>query len=83
MNVSIDGIDNEFFVIQLDNAGIACATRSACKTNEDKGSHVILSLGKTDKEAKESIRFSLGRSTTKKDIEQTLKVVRNLLIAKR
>src|SRR3989344_2494424 len=78
VNVSIDGIDNEFFVIQLDNAGIACATRSACKTNEDKGSHVILSLGKTDKEAKESIRFSLGRSTTKKDIEQTLKVVRNL-----
>lgn len=92
VNVAIDGIDNEFFVIQLDNEGISSATRSACKTNDDKGSHVILSLGKSlptasrnsaaqagEKEAKESIRFSLGRSTTKKEIEYTLGVINNLL----
>ncbi len=79
VSVCIDGIDNEFFVIQLDNAGIACSTRSACKTNDDKGSHVILAIGKSEKEAKESLRFSLGRSTTKKEIDFTLSVIKNLL----
>lgn len=79
VNICIDGIDNEFFVIQLDSAGIACSTRSACKTNDDKGSHVILSLGKSEKEAKESVRFSLGRSTTKKEINYVLSVIQKLL----
>lgn len=79
VNICIDGIDNEFFVIQLDNEGIAAATRSACKTNDDKGSHVIISLGKSEKEAKESIRFSLGRFTTKKEIDYTLGVMKKLL----
>jgi cysteine desulfurase len=79
VNISIDGINNEFFIIQLDNEAIACSTRSACKTNDDKGSHVILSLGNSEKEAKESIRFSLGRSTTKKEIDYTIGVIKKLL----
>ncbi len=79
VNICIDGIDNEFFVIQLDNEGIAAATRSACKTNDDKGSHVIISLGKTEKEARESIRFSLGRFTIKQDLDHTLKIIEKIL----
>ncbi len=79
VNICINGIDNEFFVIELDAKGIACATRSACKTNDEEGSHVILSLGKSKKEAKESIRFSLGRFTTKKEIDYTIGVIKNLL----
>ncbi|OGK16019.1 hypothetical protein A2774_01630 [Candidatus Roizmanbacteria bacterium RIFCSPHIGHO2_01_FULL_39_12c] len=79
VNISIDGIDNEFFVIQLDDTGIACSTRSACNTDNEKGSHVIISLGKSEKKAKESLRFTLGRSTTKKEIDYTLKTIKKLL----
>ncbi len=79
VNVSIDGIDNEFFVIQLDEAGISCSTRSACKAGDDGASHVILSLGKSEKEANQSIRLTLGRETTKKDLNYTLRVIKNLL----
>ncbi|MEK7662508.1 MAG: cysteine desulfurase family protein [Patescibacteria group bacterium] len=81
INIRIDGIDNEFFVIQLDENGISASTQSACISASGQGSHVILSLGKTEKEAKESIRFSLGRSTTKKEIDYTLKTINNLLKA--
>lgn len=73
INVSIDGIDNELLVIQLDSVGVACSTRSACKVSDEKGSHVIISLGKEEKKAKESIRFSLGRNTTKSDINYAIK----------
>ncbi|MEK7128809.1 MAG: cysteine desulfurase family protein [Patescibacteria group bacterium] len=79
VNVSIGGIDNEYFVIQLDEAGIACSTRSTCNTGSDRGSHVILALGKSEKEASESVRFTLGRFTTKKDIDYTLRTIRRLL----
>lgn len=82
VNVSIGGIDNEYFVIQLDEAGIACSTRSACNTGSDMGSHVILALGKSEKEASESVRFTLGRFTTKKDIDYTLSVIKKLLLDK-
>ena len=79
VNISISGIDNEFFVIQLDEAGIACSTRSACNTGSELGSHVIIALGKSEKKAKESLRFTLGRKTTKKDIDYTLKTITKYL----
>lgn len=79
INVTISGIDNEFFVIQLDEKGIARSTRSACNTLGEKGSHVIISLGKSEKKAKESLRFTLGRSTTKKDLDFTLNIIKKLL----
>ena len=71
--------DNEFFVIQLDNLGISCSTRSACNVGSELGSHVIISLGKGEKKAKESVRFTLGRNTVKKDIDYTLNSIKKLL----
>ena len=82
VNISINGIDNEFFVLQMDSAGVSVATRSACATGSDAGSHVIISLGKSEKKANESIRMTLGRSTTKKDIDYTLKTIKDLLKTK-
>ena len=79
INISIDGIDNEFFVLQLDAMGISASTRSACTTDAERGSLVILALGKTEKEAKESIRLTLGRSTTKSDIDYSLSIIKTLL----
>jgi len=82
VNVSIQGIDNEFFVLQLDTAGIAASTKSACKAGSDEASHVILALGKSAREANESVRLTLGRSTTKKDIDYTLSAIKKLIAKK-
>ena len=62
----------------LDSKGIACSTKSACKVDdEDEGSYVIEALGHSKERSKSSLRFSLGKTTTRKDIDyvvQTLAV---------
>lgn len=75
LNISIPGIDNEFFVLQLDAKGIACSTKSSCLRDEDE-SYVLKAIGAN---SRTSIRFSFGRWTTSKEIERTLKVIRKIL----
>ena len=74
INVSIPGTDNEWIVLQLDAKGIAVGTRSACMTDEGDSS-VVRALGKGGDTAKNSLRFTLGRETTKKDIDYVLKIL--------
>ena len=75
LNVSIPGIDNEFFVLQLDANGIACSTKSSCL--RDKGeSYVLKAIGAN---GHESVRFSFGRWTRKNDVGKALKTIEKLL----
>ena len=69
-------MNGEFMVIILDNKGIACATRSACREgDEDEGSYVIEALGYSKERSKSSLRFSLGKDTTKGDIDYVIKIL--------
>lgn len=65
VHVTIPGRSGERLVHLLDAVGIQAATGSACSANNDKPSHVLLALGLSVDEANSSLRFSLGRSTTK------------------
>ncbi len=77
INISIPNIDAEFLVLQLDARGIQCSTKSSCLKDESE-SYVIRAIcGEKDRDeawrAKNSIRLSFGRKTTKSDIEYTIK----------
>ncbi len=78
INISIPGIDPEFVVLQLDEKGIICSTKSACLKDETV-SYVIAALGDSDKYSKISLRFSLGINTTKKDIDYLVKTLLAIL----
>ena len=73
LNVYIPNIDNEQLVLELDAIGVAVSSGSACNSNEETASHVILALGYDVERSRGSVRFSLGRSTTKKDIDFVIK----------
>jgi cysteine desulfurase len=81
INVCIEGLDAEFAVVQLDMQGVACASVTSCKYVDDSTtSYVVESLGETKRGCGESsLRFSVGRTTTRKDIDFTLKIVENIL----
>ncbi len=68
VHVTIPGIDNERLIFGLDNLGIQCAAGSACSASKDEPSHVLKAIGLSDQSAQSSLRFSLGRQTTKNDI---------------
>ena len=68
LNISVPGFDIEFAVLKLDAAGIACSTKSSCLGTEG-ASYVVAALGGDTERANSTLRFTLGRDTTKKDID--------------
>lgn len=79
VNVSIPGFDSEFLVVALDDKGIAASSKSACIGSDAEKSYVVSALGKNDALASSSLRFSLGSTTVKKDIDSTIKALQNIL----
>jgi cysteine desulfurase len=72
-------IEGESLVIQLDLAGIAASTGSACSSIKLEPSYVLLAIGLKPQEAHGSLRVSLGRWTTEKDIDYLLKVLPKII----
>lgn len=75
INVSILDVEGESVVLYLDEAGVACSTGSACTSESLEPSHVIMAIGQSHAYAHGAMRFSLGRSTAKKDIDYVMKVL--------
>jgi cysteine desulfurase len=72
VNLSFIGIEGESILLSLDLEGIACSSGSACTSGATEPSHVLTAMGKPKVEAQGAIRFSMGRSTTKKQLEYVL-----------
>jgi len=75
INISVVGVESEFAVITLDVAGIACSTKSACGSGKGAGSSVIRTISNDDARALSSLRFTLGETTTKSEIDQMISVL--------
>jgi cysteine desulfurase len=68
-------IEGESLIMELDTHGIAASTGSACSSESLEPSHVLLAIGLKPHEAHGSLRLSIGRWTTKKEIDYVLKVL--------
>jgi len=79
LNVSFDGVEGESILLYLDLQGIAVSTGSACASGSLDPSHVLLATGIPIEKAHGSIRISLGRSTTKEEIERFTVELKNTI----
>ena len=79
VNVSIPGIEGEALVLHLDLAGIAASTGSACHSAVIEPSRIILALGKGEHLARPVLRLSMGRATTKDDLDEALRVLAGIV----
>ncbi|MDM5339220.1 cysteine desulfurase family protein [Fictibacillus enclensis] len=82
LNVSFPGVKTEVMLVNLDLAGIAASSGSACTAGSVEPSHVLTAMfGKTER-TKNSIRFSFGLNNTMEQIEktayETAKIVKRL-----
>ena len=64
LNVRVAGVDGEDLLMGLDAAGVYASAGSACAAGTLEPSHVLLAMGLTRREAKASVRLSLGRGVT-------------------
>ena len=75
LNVSFDGAEGESILLALDLEGIAVSTGSACASGSLDPSHVLLATGLPVELAHDSVRVSLGRENTMKDVKYFLEVL--------
>ena len=75
VNMSVEFVEGESMAISLDLDGIAASTGSACASNAVEASHVLLALGLPPWLCHGSLRLSLGRETTREDVDRVLEVL--------
>jgi cysteine desulfurase len=75
VNVSIDFIEGESVLLNLDLEGICASTGSACSSASLEPSHVLLALGIPPEKAHCSIRFTLGKENTEADVDRVLEAL--------
>jgi cysteine desulfurase len=74
LSITFPGVGNAGLMGMLDYRGIAVSAGSACSTGEDKPSHVLKAIGLSNQAARETIRVSLGHSTSARDIQYMTQV---------
>jgi cysteine desulfurase len=74
-NVSINYVEGESMLLNLDLAGICVSTGSACSSTDLAPSHVLVAMGLPHLQAHSSLRFTLGKWTTEEEINQVLNVL--------
>lgn len=79
INISFKYIEGEAILLHLDEAGIAASSGSACTSGSLEPSHVLLSIGLKHEDAHGSIRFTLGKKTTKKEIDYTINQLKKIV----
>ena len=81
--VGVPGRRAESLVMALDLAGVAVSSGAACSSGRVRTSHVLEAMGTPDALKQGMIRFSLGWSSTKADIERALEVMGPALARRR
>lgn len=79
LHVTIPGADGEAMLLRLDLAGIAASSGSACTSGSTEPSHVLRAIGKTDEEIKSSLRITLGEENTEAEIDETIRVLADIV----
>lgn len=74
LNVSVEGVEGESLIAALE-ARIAVSTGSACTSAQREPSYVLKALGRDDRLAESSLRFSLGRYSSAVDIDTAVDAV--------
>ncbi|MCK8477498.1 cysteine desulfurase family protein [Microbacterium aurugineum] len=74
-HVLFPGAVGESLLFLLDVAGVAASTGSACQAGVAEPSHVVMAMGRSEREARSVLRFSLGRTSTATDVDAVLAVI--------
>lgn len=78
-NFCFSRVEGESMLLKLDAKGIAVSTGSACSSKSLEPSHVLKAIGLKPEEMHGSLRFTLGKSNTKEDIDYVLEVIPEII----
>lgn len=79
INISVSNLSSEVLLLELDKYGICAGSGSACTSHAVEPSHVLKAIGLKEEYLNGALRFSMGRQTTKKDMDYVLKVLPKII----
>lgn len=79
LNVWIKGVDSEALLLHMNHQGICASGGSACTSASADASHVLRAIGRSEEEAKQSIRFSLGSENTQEELTYVVRKMRDIV----
>lgn len=74
-NLTFAGCEGDALLMLLDAQGVECSTGSACSAGVAQPSHVLIAMGASPAEARGTLRFSLGHSSTEADVAAALDAI--------
>jgi cysteine desulfurase len=69
VHFTFPGCSGDSLLFLLDSAGVCVSTGSACRAGVAQPSHVLMAMGRSENEARGSLRISLGYTTTQEDVD--------------
>ncbi|HZZ99348.1 MAG TPA: cysteine desulfurase family protein [Candidatus Paceibacterota bacterium] len=78
INICVPGLTSEVLLLELDKYGIYAGSGSACTAHSVEPSHVLKAIGVPAKYINGALRFSLGRDTTKADLDYLVKTLKKI-----
>ena len=83
LNISFDAavreVDGDALIMGMDLLGVAVTSGSACTSGSLQPSHVLLSMGRDARTARATIRFSIGRETSREELEYAVSALSKVL----
>ncbi len=79
--LAVPGIDGEMLLMEMDRAGIAVSSGSACDSQKNGASHTLLAMGVDESLARCAVRVSIGKDNTDQDIDAFVSVVKQQIKA--
>jgi cysteine desulfurase len=78
-SLAFDGIEAASALFLFDQQQLCCSAGSACNTKSASPSHVLTAMGRSIEEARGTLRFSLGRFTTEREVNQAVMIISEVI----
>ena len=79
ISLSFDGIHAEEALVLLDMGGISCSSGSACNSEDNTPSHVMMALGHGEEYARSTLRFTISAFTTLEEIDYAITSLKTIV----
>jgi cysteine desulfurase len=79
LNITFPGVSGEQLVQSLDAQGFAASSGAACAAGSAPPSHVLMGMGRSEAQAKQGLRISLGHGTTEEQVQKLVSVLPGLV----
>ena len=75
VHLTVPGCEGDSLLMLLDHQGVQVSTGSACSAGVPQPSHVLLAMGRTERQARGSLRITFGHTSTEDDVESLVAAI--------